>query len=54
VTVDDKYQLNCTVTFAANLNCHDHVTCFFNISFSNCLNVINRLFKIKDDILLVT
>jgi len=47
VTVDDKHQLNFTVLPGANLNCNDHVTCFFNISFSNCLNVIYRLFKLK-------
>jgi len=38
----------------ANLNCHDYMMCFYNFSFSNDLNVIYRLFKVKDDIFLVT
>jgi len=44
VTVVDKPQLNFTVLPAANLNCHDHVTCFYNFGFSN------RFSKVKVDI----
>jgi len=54
VTDIDKLQLNFTVLPAANLNCHDHVTCFYNFSFSNSLNVIYKLLEVKNDIFLVT
>jgi len=47
ITDVDKLQLNLTVLPAANLNCHDHVTCFYNFSFSNCSNIIYRLFMVK-------
>jgi len=50
VTVFDKFELNFTVLPGANLNCHDHVTCFSNFNFPNCLNVIYRLFKVKEHI----
>jgi len=48
VTVFDKLQFNFTVLPTANLICHDHVTCFYIISFSNCLNKIYSVFKVKD------
>jgi len=50
----DKFQLNFIVSLAANLNSRHHVASFYNFSFSNCLNVIYSLFKVKDDILRVT
>jgi len=54
MTVVDKFQLNFTVLPAANLNCHDFVTCFYSFSFPTCLNVTYRLFKVKYDIFRVT
>jgi len=54
MTIVGKFQLYFTVLSAANFNCHDHVAFFNNSSFSNCLNVIYRLFNVKDDIFRVT
>jgi len=54
MTVFDKFQLYFTVLSAANFNCHDHVAFFNNFSFPNGLNVIHRIFKVKDDIFQVT
>jgi len=50
-----KLQLNLlTVLPVANLNCYDHMTCVYNFSFSNSLNVIYKLLEVKNDIFLVT
>jgi len=53
MTVVDKFQLNFTVINCNFIFSQLYVSCFYKFSFSNSLNVIYKLFKVKVDIFLV-